>query len=200
MSFFANSSALVLLAPITLLVARVIADDRTSAARLNRYPGVARLMPSRVGPVAATIGALVLLMFAVAGPRLGAPEPLEQAKPRDLMLVVDLSRSMLAEQPSRIEKAARALRSLADTLEKSGEARVGMIVFVTEAGTGVSDDERHRPSAGKRRRSARRRMPPPTVESEATFVSGTRIGAAARWRSPARGPSGGPDHPAVGRR
>ena len=119
---------------------------------------------------------LALITIAVAGPRLGSPQPIETPKPRDLMLVVDLSRSMLAEQPSRIEKASRALRSLADALEKSGEARVGMIVFASKAELAfpLTTDIGHLRHVVDRLAD----MPPPSVESDAKFESGTRIGAA----------------------
>jgi hypothetical protein len=175
-SFFASPFALLLLIPLVLLVGRIAVDLRTVAIRLRPWPGVVRLAPSTGWRMTAAMLALIALACAVAGPRLEPPQPIESPKPRDLMLVVDLSRSMLAEQPSRIEKASRALRSLADTLEKSGEARVGMIVFASKAELAfpLTSDIGHLRHVAVRLAD----LPPPSVESDAKFESGTRIGAA----------------------
>jgi Ca-activated chloride channel family protein len=55
---------------------------------------------------------------------------------RDLWIVLDLSRSMLAEDRpplNRIERAQRHLRSLVGTLRAEGGYRVGLIVFAGKA-------------------------------------------------------------------
>src|SRR5438132_6910069 len=56
---------------------------------------------------------LALLTFGAAGPRWGrAPNIAMRGPERALVLVLDVSRSMLAEQPSRQERARRAVRDL----------------------------------------------------------------------------------------
>src|SRR5262249_51625190 len=73
---------------------------------------------------------IVLLIVGAAGPQWGHEHDPEGAGAgRDLVGVIDLSRSMLAEQPSRQERARRALRDLADTLQLHGGHRVALVVF-----------------------------------------------------------------------
>lgn len=72
---------------------------------------------------------LSLLILGLAGPRYGEPRSVARASGPDLVFVLDLSRSMLAEQPSRVEKARRLVLSLADALERDGQVRVALIVF-----------------------------------------------------------------------
>src|SRR5579872_3182320 len=60
---------------------------------------------------------LALLTVGAAGPRWGRMPGASVTSPRRaLVLVLDVSRSMLAEQPSRQEQARRALQHLATTL------------------------------------------------------------------------------------
>src|SRR5712692_8088786 len=73
---------------------------------------------------------IVVLIVGAAGPQWGLQHDPESAvSGRDLVVVLDLSRSMLAEQPSRQERARRALRDLADTLQVHGGHRVALVVF-----------------------------------------------------------------------
>jgi Ca-activated chloride channel homolog len=78
---------------------------------------------------------LGLLALAVgdAGPRWGGGSPPERLGGKDIVIVLDLSRSMLAEQPSRLERARRALRDLAETLETRGGHRVALVTFAAHA-------------------------------------------------------------------
>src|SRR5439155_23456546 len=70
---------------------------------------------------------IALLAFASAGPQWGIDKDAQVRKGRDVIVVLDLSRSMLAEQPSRRELAIRALHHLADTFEEHGGNRVGLV-------------------------------------------------------------------------
>ena len=58
----------------------------------------------------------VLLIVGAAGPQWGRDWSQSAAPGRDLMVVLDLSRSMLAEKPSRLERAQRALEDLGKAL------------------------------------------------------------------------------------
>jgi Ca-activated chloride channel family protein len=69
------------------------------------------------------------LIVGAAGPRWGLEGQPELLGGKDLVTVLDLSKSMLAEQPSRLERARRSLRDLADTLERRGGHRVALVVF-----------------------------------------------------------------------
>lgn len=84
-------------------------------------------------------GKYVLLVFgvlfallALCGPQFGAKLEMAQRKGVDVMLVLDVSRSMLAEdlKPSRLARAKQQIRELVDQLEGD---RVGLVVFAGEA-------------------------------------------------------------------
>jgi Ca-activated chloride channel family protein len=77
--------------------------------------------------------ALTALILGIAGPRWGIDPAQQAASGRDLVVVLDLSRSMLAEQPSRQERAHRALFDLADSLLRRGGHRVALVVFAGRA-------------------------------------------------------------------
>ncbi len=72
---------------------------------------------------------LVCLVVGMAGPRWGRDWTQAATPGRDLFVVLDLSRSMFAEAPSRLERALRGLEDLADTLQQRGGYRVGLVGF-----------------------------------------------------------------------
>lgn len=71
---------------------------------------------------------LIFLIFALSGPKFGAKLTKIKKHGIDVIIAIDISKSMLASdiQPNRLEKAKLELRSLIDKL--SGN-RVGIIVF-----------------------------------------------------------------------
>jgi Ca-activated chloride channel family protein len=80
--------------------------------------------------------AAALLAIAVVGPQWGRGDAeTRPATGRDVLFVLDVSRSMLAEdvQPSRLERARAEMRELATNLEKRGGYRVGLIAFADRA-------------------------------------------------------------------
>ena len=89
--------------------------------------------PRQITKAALVLLALVLLAVALARPRWN-PQPAQlQRLGRDVVFVLDVSRSMLAEDlaPSRLERAKLAIADVLDTL--NGD-RVGLVAF---AGTTV---------------------------------------------------------------
>ena len=107
------------------------------------WPGITRVVAigGRVHPVGVARGtrrpwllliALTLALLALAGPRWGVIEEPVYQKSREVMIALDLSRSMLADDvlPSRLERSRLLVRSLLDALR--GE-RVGLIVFAGTA-------------------------------------------------------------------
>lgn len=94
----------------------------TMAARL------AAGQPSRRRRLALTVG-LVCLAIGMAGPRRGRDWSQSAAPGRDLVVVVDLSRSMFAGAPSRVELARLSLLDLAAALERRGGHRVALVAF-----------------------------------------------------------------------
>src|SRR5947207_2857162 len=75
---------------------------------------------------------IMLVAVAAAGPQWGIDRDAQQRKGRDVILVLDLSRSMDAEQPSRRELAVRSLHDLADRFEAHGGNRVALVAFASE--------------------------------------------------------------------
>lgn len=77
----------------------------------------------------------MLLVVASAGPRWGYdPEP-ETAAGRDIVVLLDVSRSMNAEDvlPSRLDRAKQALGALADAVQKRGGHRLALVAFAGQA-------------------------------------------------------------------
>ncbi len=78
-----------------------------------------------------TLG-LSLVIVGSAGPRWGL-EPEQTAPGRDLIAVLDCSRSMLAEQPTRLERGRRALLNLITALKQHGGHRIALVAFAAHA-------------------------------------------------------------------
>lgn len=79
-----------------------------------------------------TLG-LALVGVAAAGPQWGRDWEQPTAPGRDLVVVLDCSRSMFAEVPSRLERARVALLDLCDPLEKRGGQRIGLVLCAARA-------------------------------------------------------------------
>lgn len=119
--------------------------------------------------------ALALTAVACAGPQWGQDPDAQYRKGRDVIVVLDLSRSMFAEQPSRRELALWALRHLADAFEEHGGNRVALVAFAARAQlffplTQDADHLRHTLAQIEADDSPSLKVAEP--------ISGTRIGAA----------------------
>jgi Ca-activated chloride channel family protein len=159
-------------------------QSRRFVQRFTPWPGVRSEVQSKLRSgslqVAARLACLTFLILAIAGPRLGRPAAVETRTPRDLVVVLDLSRSMQAEQPSRLDKGLRALRSLADTLNRHGDARVALFAFAAQPTLvfPLTADAKHLRLVVDHIANE----PPADIRPEAPseIASGTRIGAALR--------------------
>jgi Ca-activated chloride channel family protein len=76
--------------------------------------------------------ALLLLVAGAAGPRWGKDWD-RGVTGRDLIVVLDCSRSMLAENPSRLTRARAALAEMSEELQRRGGHRLGLVVFAGRA-------------------------------------------------------------------
>ena len=130
---------LVLLAPVLAVlavgayarrrrrVARLLADsellDRLGGAGLDRFP---RLRLVLIGSAAALLG------FAMSGPRWGLREIAGRSTGRSVVLALDVSKSMLAEdtRPNRLERERLFVRRL---LREMPGDRIGLVVFAGRA-------------------------------------------------------------------
>src|SRR5438132_976589 len=79
--------------------------------------------------------ALGLLVIAAAGPRWGQGPSPPTMPGCDIMLVVDLSRSMLARDalPNRLARAKESLEELVDHVQAHGGHRLGIVAFAGRA-------------------------------------------------------------------
>jgi Ca-activated chloride channel family protein len=124
--------------------------------------------------------ATLALILGIAGPRWGTDPAQQATSGRDLVVVLDMSRSMLAEQPSRLERARRALFDLADSLQRRGGHRVALVVFAARARVvcPLTHDYDHF------REAVRQQTPdnlhPDICPASDDEPSGTRIGAGLR--------------------
>jgi Ca-activated chloride channel homolog len=126
------------------------------------------------------LAAVLLLALACAGPQWGREPGLVRSASDDVVVVLDLSRSMQAEQPSRRERALWLLRDLADTLEKRGGRRLALVVFAAEPRLmfPLTQDYDHFRHCLKQ--VADDDLAPLMPGPDAPFSSGTRFGAALR--------------------
>ncbi len=135
-SAFENPALLwtLLALPALAILGAVAAHRRRLAA--SAFAGIllgARL-PRRGGWHAACAGmGLALLAVGMAGPRWGRDWTRSAAPGRDLIVVLDLSRSMFAEAPTRAERAKESLLSLADGLWHRSGHRLGLVIFAGKA-------------------------------------------------------------------
>jgi Ca-activated chloride channel family protein len=128
---------------------------------------------------------LALLGIAAAGPQWGHDSSPQHRQGRDVIVVLDLSRSMNAEQPSRRHLATRVLRDLADAFERQGGNRVALIGFAARARLffPLTQDYEH-----LRQTLAQIDADDyPPLSSDAP-VSGTRIGAALKLATQSHDP------------
>ena len=121
---------LLLVLPVAWMIRRGRRLDRMSAAEFRRIPALA-IRPNG-GMLPAGWFSLIALLFlgiAMAAPEWGR-QPVPASIPgRDLVVVMDLSRSMRAEVPSRLAKARTMLDDLAEGLRRRPGQRVGLVVF-----------------------------------------------------------------------
>jgi Ca-activated chloride channel family protein len=134
-----------------------------------------------IGGLSVLLG-LTLLIVAIAGPQWGADAEAATAPGRDVVAVLDLSQSMLAQDvlgrssPNRLGRARDALLDLANAMQRRGGHRLALVVFAARAHVvcPLTHDYDHF-------RETLEQLTPgdPFLEIGplATSVSGTRIGA-----------------------
>jgi Ca-activated chloride channel family protein len=121
---------------------------------------------------------LACLAVGAAGPRWGSGPPPPTAPGRDIVVVVDLSRSMLATDalPNRLGRARQALHEFANAVQNRGGHRLGLVAFAARAQVicPLTHDYDH---FRAKLVELEADPPPAAVRPDAAAVSGTRIGA-----------------------
>jgi len=139
---FSNPEYLYFLLLIPVLALLFIAENRKQKKRLKVYGNpdvVSQLMPdvSRRRPwlkFILQLTAITVCIFMVSGPQFGSKLQKVQKKGAEMMIALDVSNSMMAEDitPSRLEKSKQILSKLVDKLSND---KIGLIVFAGEAFT-----------------------------------------------------------------
>jgi Ca-activated chloride channel homolog len=135
--YFQHPTVLLLLWLLPGIAALLVYAQKRRMAAARRFvdpPMIARLMPELRGPRPRIKGTLLLLglallIVAAARPQHGVTlEKVKQHHGVDCFVLLDVSRSMLAEDvaPNRLDRAKSDIR---DLLKKLGGDRVGLIVF-----------------------------------------------------------------------
>ncbi|MEM7655240.1 MAG: VWA domain-containing protein [Bacteroidota bacterium] len=128
---------LLLLIPIAGLFLLFLWGRRKAIQRLGEGSLIARLMPEK--PAAKHIWkfgfaalSLICLIIALANPQIGQSYEKVQRQGVDLMIAIDISQSMLAEDetPNRLDRSKQFVSRLIDRL---GGDRVGLILFAGNA-------------------------------------------------------------------
>jgi len=135
---FASATALIALLAIPLLALLLAYAARRRREAIMAFAGqtptegAAAMARVRRWRAAMTIGGAALVIVALAGPRYGVTTQELRQDGVDLMIALDVSRSMLAEDvaPSRLDRARRELNGVLDNLAGS---RVGVVLFAGEA-------------------------------------------------------------------
>ena len=195
---FARPALLLLLLLLPLLIALTVWMGRRRRMLLERFgqlealAGLSTLQPrSRGRTRLCLLGAVLFLVIGLAGPRWGKGDPGVVAG-RDVMIVLDLSKSMLADDmddasnKERWQAAQAGIRELLVYMRQHGGHRVGLIVFAAKPWLvcPLTNDYDH---FEMRLNEFSPNAPPPEVnpDKEDNLPSGTRIGAAvaegAKW-------------------
>lgn len=137
---FANPACLWLLTLVPVMIVLFAAAAVRRRRRLERFGNLEtlrELMPDvSTGRVRLKfillLAAYALLVLAAARPQFGSKLREERAQGIEMMLAVDVSNSMLAEdfEPNRLERTKYAINKLFEGLDQD---RVGLVVFAGEA-------------------------------------------------------------------
>lgn len=172
---FANPHMLWLLLLIPAMALALLVVSRLRRRSLSRFgnPELLRELMPEVSRARESIKsvlfltALALAVLAAARPQFGSKLREEKSRGIEMMLVVDVSNSMLAEDytPSRLDRTKYAIDKLFSSLNQD---RVGMVVFAGEAKVQLPITSDYRMA-----RSFARKLSPSLVS-----VQGTALGDA----------------------
>ena len=172
---FANPNILYLLLVIPIMVAVVVVLSHIRRRNLSKFGNPAllqALMPDvslwrTRAKLTLFFTAVTAVIFAAARPQFGAKLREHKSQGVEMMLAVDVSNSMLAEDfaPNRLDRTRYAIDKLFASMNQD---RVGMVVFAGEAKVQLPITSDYRMA-----RSFAKRLSPELVQ-----VQGTEIGQA----------------------
>ena len=133
---FAHPDAFWLLALVALLVVLLWRGERVRRARLLKLASAGLLAPlvaeasdaRRTARHVLVVAGCALLVLALARPQAGTKVELEKTKGVNVIVALDVSRSMLARDV-RPDRLRRAQLEIADLLESLRGNRVGLVAF-----------------------------------------------------------------------
>ena len=177
---FANPHILYLLLIVPVAVALFIFAQVRRRRRLERFASsslLAQLTPSaspervRTKFILYTL-AVVFLILAAARPQVGSKLREEHQKGIEMMLVVDVSNSMLAEdfEPNRLDRTKFAIDRVVESMKQD---RIGVVAFAGEAQVQLPITSDYRMA-----RAFARKLSPAMVRTQ-----GTDLGAAIKLAS-----------------
>jgi Ca-activated chloride channel family protein len=128
---------LVLLPGLGVLAVWSRRERRRALARLGNEVTLETLLGARrrlpwLRGICLLLG-LACLVLGSAGPQWGRDWEQSAAPGRDLVVVLDCSRSMFAETPSRLERARAMLLDLSRAVERRGGHRLALVLFAGRA-------------------------------------------------------------------
>jgi Ca-activated chloride channel family protein len=180
-SFFDHSNALALLWLLLVLAVTAAFAERIRRRALRTWGSPSVAPPRhrfRLLSLALLLVGLGLLIAGIAGPRWGESESPETAAGRDIVCVLDVSRSMLAEDvfPNRLGRAKALLTELSWTIQKRGGHRLALVAFASRAEVvcPLTHDYDHFRAALEQIETIE---PRPELRPTTEFPFGTRIGA-----------------------
>ena len=137
---FEHTDYLYLLAAIPIIILLLVLARRNRKKALQLFgdlPVMKRLMPgvSIVRPIVKSILlviAFLLMVFGIANPQMGKKMETVQREGVEIMIALDVSNSMMAEdiRPNRLEQAKLAIGQLIKRLRND---KLGLVVFAGEA-------------------------------------------------------------------
>ena len=133
---------LLLILPVLLLFYIYVAKARKRAIKRYGTPELLSSLMPETSPKRMrlkyfiTFLAITVVIFIIAGPQLGSKRETIKRQGIEVMICLDVSNSMLAQDisPNRLEKAKQMLSRLTDDLDND---KIGLIVFAGDAFTQI---------------------------------------------------------------
>lgn len=131
-----------LLIPVIILLYLLAMRKRRNNLALFGDPDLTALLMPEASisayrwKIVLTVTGFTLLIIGAAGPRIGSKLKEVEQKGREVIIALDVSNSMLAEDvtPSRIERAKQLISRMVDEMDND---RIGLIVFAGDAYTQI---------------------------------------------------------------